>query len=140
MKKNYLGIALFLLSLFSCENKDLLNGIFVTGDHTTVLKIWKGEIGNTVNVSNFSDSSRISYPAYWLAISDKFAVLHTRADANADRVSYYILSPNLKQNTNDRLEIDNLKLIYARAVVAGIELIGADETKSVILNGTIEKK
>jgi hypothetical protein len=36
--------------------------------------------------------------------------------------------------------LDNLKLIFARNIVAGVELIGADETKNVILNGKIQKK
>ncbi len=139
MIKKYFGMIL-LLSLWACKDKELLNGIFVTGDHTTVLRVWKGESNNTLHISNFQDSSRITYPAYWLSISDKYAVFHTRTDANADRISYYTLSPNLKQNTNEILSVENLKLIYARNIVAGTELLGADETKSVILNGSIEKK
>lgn len=131
---------ILLLGLWACKDKELLNGIFVTGDHTAVLRVWKGESNNTLHISNFQDSSRITYPAYWLSISDKYAVFHTRADANADRISYFTLSPNLKQNTKEILSVEKLKLIYARNIVAGSELLGADETKSVILDGSIEKK
>ncbi|MFN3315793.1 MAG: hypothetical protein ACK40K_03205 [Raineya sp.] len=142
MIKNYfLGLCILLLFNFSaCKDEEIFDGIFVTGDHTTVLRVWKGEINGSMNIANFQDSSKITYPAYWLSISDKYAVFHTRADANADRISYYSLSPNLKQNTKDILSVENFKLIYARNIVAGTELIEADETKSVILEGKIEKK
>ncbi|GAB4129664.1 MAG: hypothetical protein OHK0045_04940 [Raineya sp.] len=140
MAKKYFVILFLFFASFSCKNEEFVNGIFVTGDYTTVLHNWQGERANTINVSNFPDSSRISYPTYWLSISDKYAVLYTQADANASRVGYYTLSPTLKVNTQEILEVENLKLVYARDIVAGTELIGVDETKSVILNGRLEKK
>ena len=140
MVKNYLLCISLLFILFACKDKELVNGIFVTGDHTTVLRVWKGESNNTFNISNFQDSSRVAYPAYWLSINEKYAAFYYQADANSNKVGYFTLAPIFKKNTRDVLELENLKLIYARDIVAGLELIGADETKSVILDGSIEKK
>lgn len=141
MIKNYfLSICLLFLSFSACKDEEVFNGIFVTGDYTTVLSVWNGEKNGTMNVANFQDSSKITYPAYWLSITEKYAVFSCQAEGNSDKVSYFCLEPSFEQNNKDILELKNLKFVFARDIVAGIELVGVDETKSVILNGKIEKK
>lgn len=140
MIKKYFIFIFLTLTLFACQEENLLEGVFVTGDHTTVLRFWQGETNAGMNISNFQDSSSISYPAYWLVINEDYAVFYHQADANSRKEGYFALKPALKTNTENTLELSDLKLIYAQGIIAGIELIGADETKSVILNGGIEKK
>lgn len=140
MTKKYFYTLIFIFGLFACQEKELINGIFVTGDHTTRLDFWQGENNEVMRITNFKDSSSISYPAYWLNISDRYIEFYHQADANSARMGYFALNPTIKQNTRDILELENVKLIFARGIVAGVELIGADETKNVILNGRIEKK
>jgi hypothetical protein len=140
MNKKYFIILTFLFLISSCKEEDLPKGIFVTGNLTAVLNVWRGERNGMMNIANFADSNRISYPAFWLSIGDKYASLYYQADANSSKIGYFTLNPELKTNTKDILELENLKLIFARDIVAGTELIEADETKNVILNGKIQKK
>ena len=140
MGKNYLCILLLFFGLLACKEKDLLNGIFITGDHTTILRFWRGENNGIMRLANFRDSTNIAYPTYWLNISDKYAEFYYQADANTAKIGYFALTPAIKQNSREILELENLKLVFAKDIVAGTELIGIDETKSIILNGSIEKK
>jgi hypothetical protein len=140
MNKKYFIILTFLFFFSSCKEEDLPKGIFVTGDLTAVLNIWRGERNGMMNIANFADSARIAYPAFWLSINENYAALYYQAEASSNKIGYFALAPTIKQNSTKILELDNLKLIFARNIVAGVELIGADETKNVILNGKIQKK
>ncbi len=142
MKKLYVILFLICLSITSCLIKETeVQGIYVTGDYTVALRYWINPSNpETIFIANYPDSSAISYPAFLLELrrNKQYAIFHIKETENARKNFYYSLQPNFSDN-NNKIEIKDLKMIWARALVAGMELIDPNETKSVILNGTLNK-
>lgn len=136
MKKYYL---LFILLLGACEPKEQLKGIFITGDYTGVMRVWRGERNETQMVANFSDSSKIGYPAYYLEINPKYGVLHVQNNQTSAKEFYYTLNPSYTISAKEHLRVSNLKLISGRGILNNSEILNPDDTKNVILDGGIQK-
>jgi len=119
--------------------KEEFEGVFVTGDHTGVMRVWQGEKNGLMTIANFSDSTQITYPAYLLQINERYGIFHVQNEETEPANRYYVLKPAF---TNDRqaLELTSLKLIFGKGVINGEEIISPDDTKTVILEGGIYKR
>lgn len=142
MKKLYVILSLICLSITSCLIKETeVQGIYVTGDYTVVLRHWLNPSNpDAIFIANYADSSAIAYPAFLLELrkNKQYAVFHIQENNVSRKIFYYSLQPNFSEDSH-KIEIRDLKMIWAKAIVAGIELIEPDESKSVILNGTLNK-
>lgn len=142
MKKLYVILFLICFGITSCLIKETeVQGIYVTGDYTVVLRHWLNPSNqDAIFIANYADSSAIAYPAFLLELrkNKQYAVFHIQEQNGSRKFFYYSLQPNFLENSQ-KIEIKDLKMIWAKAIVAGIELIEPDETKSVILNGTLNK-
>ncbi|PKQ70545.1 hypothetical protein [Raineya orbicola] len=142
MKKLYAIWLLLCLSFSSCLIKDSeVQGIYVTGDYTVVLRHWLNPSNrDAFFIANYPDSSAIAYPAFLLELrkNKQYAVFHIQEKEGSRKIFYYSLQPNFLEDSR-KIEVKDLKMISAKSIVAGVELIDPDETKSVILNGTLNK-
>ncbi len=142
MRKLYAIVLLIGLSFSSCLIKESeVQGIYVTGDYTVVLRHWLNPSNqDAIFIANYADSSAIAYPAFLLELrkNKQYAVFHIQEKDGGRKIFYYSLQPNFLEDSR-KIEVKDLKMIGAKAIVAGIELIEPDDTKSVILNGTLNK-
>jgi hypothetical protein len=142
MRKLYAIVLLIGLSFSSCLIKESeVQGIYVTGDYTVVLRHWLNPSNqDAIFIANYADSSAIAYPAFLLELrkNKQYAVFHIQEKDGGGKIFYYSLQPNFLEDSR-KIEVKDLKMIWAKAIVAGIELIEPDDTKSVILNGTLNK-
>ncbi|WP_448529567.1 hypothetical protein [Raineya sp.] len=142
MRKLYAIVLLIGLSFSSCLIKESeVQGIYVTGDYTVVLRHWLNPSNqDAIFIANYADSSAIAYPAFLLELrkNKQYAVFHIQEKDGGRKIFYYSLQPNFLEDSR-KIEVKDLKMIWAKAIVAGIELIEPDDTKSVILNGTLNK-
>jgi hypothetical protein len=136
---SYLSI-LFILFITSCKPKEEFEGIFITGDHTSVMRYWQGERNGLMQVANFSDSANIVYHAYLLQINSKYGIFHVKTTETDPTNRYYILKPEFKTNDRQVLEVEKMKMTFGKGVINGEEIISPDDTKTVILGGAILKK
>lgn len=136
----FVGIAGIIGGVSSCLLKEEVQGMYITGDYTTVIRNWLHTNADVWFIANFADSSAISYPAYLLEIRKdrKYAIFHVQEREGTRKVFYYSLQPNFSENTKS-IEVKDLKMIWARALVNGVELVDPDPTKSVIVNGKLNK-
>ncbi|MCS6795912.1 MAG: hypothetical protein RMJ97_07955 [Raineya sp.] len=142
MKKFYFILVFLLVLIPSCLIKEEeVQGIYVTGDYTVVLRHWLNPSNpNAFFIANYPDSSAISYPAFLIELrkNRRYAVFHVQEKEVSRKVFYYALQPNFNEDSR-KIEIKDLKMIWAKSIVAETELIDPDETKSVILNGVLNK-
>ncbi|MCU0438739.1 MAG: hypothetical protein MUC49_12580 [Raineya sp.] len=133
-------IILFTLFIVSCKPKEEFQGVFVTGDYTGVMRYWQGEKNGMMQLANFSDSTKIAYPAYFLQINSKYGIFHVKSSETEPTSRYYILKPEFKTNDRQIFEVSKMKMTLGKGVINGEEIISPDDTKTVILEGAILKR
>ncbi|KOY87404.1 hypothetical protein AD998_15795 [bacterium 336/3] len=126
--------------MVSCNPKEEFQGVFVTGDHTGVMRYWQGEKNGLMQIANFSDSARINYPAFFMQVNSKYGIFHVKTSETEPTNRYYILKPEFKTNDRQIFEVSKMKMTFGKGVINGEEIIDPDDTKTVILEGAILKR
>ncbi|MDX1902724.1 MAG: hypothetical protein SFU27_01095 [Thermonemataceae bacterium] len=136
MKHYYFLIFIFLFS--TCTQKEEVEGLFVTGDFSANLSHWQGNKNNTNQIASFPDSTKISYPSYFLEINQQVAILQIKNSEAEQSVFYYATMPNYTITEKNILNVSSLKMFYGEGVIiSSNQIVNQDDTKTVIIEGKV---